>query len=159
MKKIYTIVGVGAVLDVYEDRITITPNGIKGLLFKGVKGSNEILFTSITSIQFKTAGLMFNGFLRFTIPGATGRDDEKLFVNMRDENTFIFKLSLVDFNINSKMREIKVYIDNAIHKPKALHYQKIGTNLSEEIAKLAQMKANGILSEEEFQAAKRKLFG
>ncbi|MCP4098245.1 MAG: SHOCT domain-containing protein, partial [Planctomycetaceae bacterium] len=33
------------------------------------------------------------------------------------------------------------------------------TNLSDELQKLAELKATGILSDEEFQAAKRKLIG
>jgi hypothetical protein len=56
-EKIYSMKGVGGLLEVYEDKITITTKGVLGLLAKGPKGTKSIPYTSITAIQFKKSGL------------------------------------------------------------------------------------------------------
>ena len=61
--------GVAEVLVVYEDKVTITPKGVLGLMPIGLKGTKTIPFGSITGIQFKDAGTLFSGYIQFTIPG------------------------------------------------------------------------------------------
>ncbi|MEW5871452.1 MAG: tetratricopeptide repeat protein [Chloroflexota bacterium] len=65
---IYTMRGVQDLLEVYEDKVAITPKGVLGFLNKGLKGTKMIPFISITAIQFKKPG-MTNGYLQFTLSG------------------------------------------------------------------------------------------
>lgn len=60
---------------------------------------------------------------------------------------------------NSKVREIKEYIDAAARKLRTTQIAAPATNLSDELRNLATLKEQGVVSEEEFQAAKKKLIG
>jgi hypothetical protein len=69
---VYTMNGVGELLEVFSDKVAITVNGIMGFLTK-LPGTKTIPFHSVTAIQFKKAGLA-RGFLQFTInSGKPGR--------------------------------------------------------------------------------------
>jgi hypothetical protein len=148
------MIGVGGVIEVFEDKIAITPNGVLGFLNKGLKGTKEIPYASIIAVQFKEAGVLFSGYLQFTIPGGN-ESRGGLFAAAEDENTFMF----AGTNNNSKAKEIKEYIDQSIRKARTRQPQPPTTNLSDELQKLAGLKDQGVLSEDEFQAAKRKLIG
>ncbi len=151
MSVVYTMKGVGELLEVYEDKVAITPKGVMGFLSKGLKGTKTIPFFSISAIQFKKSGLI-SGYLQFTIPGGN-ESRGGAFAAASDENTFMFK------GQNELALEIKGYIEKRIqelHKPQAT---SSSLSISDEIQKLAEMKAKGILSDEEFQAAKRRLIG
>ena len=39
MSPVYTMKGVGGLLEVYEDKVDITPKGVMGFLAKGLKGT------------------------------------------------------------------------------------------------------------------------
>ena len=60
---------------------------------------------------------------------------------------------------NDLAREIKEYIEKAVLKLLAPQETTLPSNLSDELQKLAQLKEKGILSDDEFQTAKRKLIG
>ncbi len=42
-----------------------------GLVLHELKGSKEIPISQITSVQYKKAGLMFNGYIQFAFMGGT----------------------------------------------------------------------------------------
>jgi hypothetical protein len=151
---IFSMKGVQDLLEVFEDKVTITPKGVLGFLNKGMKGTKELPFASIIAVQFKDAGAVFSGYLQFTIPGGN-ESKGGLFAATQDENTFVF----ADANNNPEVRKIKEYIDAAIRKSRTPHPSNPASSLTDELQKLAQLKAQGILSEEEFQSAKRKLIG
>lgn len=148
---VYTMEESGGVLHVYDDRVSITPKGMIGFLSKGLKGTKTIPFYSITAIQFKQAGLM-KGYLQFTIPGGN-ESHEGAFSAVSDENTFIF-----DEGNSNKAVVIKNFIEariKEIRSPKAAS----AASLVDELAKLAALKNQGLLSEEEFHTAKMRLLG
>lgn len=66
MSTVYTMKGNGDFLEVYEDKVTITPKGVLGFLGKGLQGAKTIPFFSITGIRFKETGLVA-GYLHFTV--------------------------------------------------------------------------------------------
>jgi hypothetical protein len=154
MSAVYTMKGVQDLLEVFEDRVTITPKGVLGFLNKGIKGTKEIPFTSIVAVQFKEAGAVFSGYLQFSIPGGN-ESRGGIFAATKDENTFMFAHA----KNNAMAREIKEYIDAAVRRSRAPQAAAPATNLSDELQKLAKLKEQGILSEEEFQAAKKRLIG
>ncbi len=154
MSAVHTMKGVQDLLEVFEDRVTITPKGVLGFLNKGIKGTKEIPFTSIVAVQFKEAGAVFSGYLQFTIPGGN-ESKGGIFAATKDENTFMFAQA----KNNAQAKEIKEYIDGAIRRSRAPQAAVPVTNLSDELLKLGQLRGKGVLSEDEFQAAKKKLIG
>lgn len=151
---IYTMKGVQDLLEVFEDRVTITPKGILGFLNKGIKGTKEIPFQSIVAVQFKEAGALFSGYIQFTIPGGN-ESSGGILAATKDENTFMFATK----ENNALAIKIKKFIDSAVRKLRMPQANSPTTNLSDEIQKLAGLKEQGILSDEEFQAAKKRLIG
>lgn len=144
--------GVQDLLEVFDDRIAITPKGVLGLLNKGMKGTKEIPFSSIVAVQFREAGPAFSGFLQFTILGGN-ESRGGLFAASKDENTFIFAHT----KNNAPARAMKKHIDEEIRKlrtPSPIAERK---SLAEELQTLAALKAQGVLTEAEFQAAKNKI--
>ncbi len=151
---IYTMKGVQDILEVFEDRVAITPKGILGFPNKGIKGTKEIPFQSIFAIQFKEAGAVFSGYIQFTIPGGF-ESRGGILAAAKDENTFMF----AGTTNNAMAIEIKTYVDSAVKKLRTSQANLSTTNLSDELQKLAALKQQGLLSDEEFQAAKKRLIG
>jgi hypothetical protein len=151
-RPVYSMAGVQDLLEVFEDCVTITPKGILGFLNKGLKGTKELPFSSIIAVQFKEAGVVFSGYLQFTIPGGN-ESKGGLMAAAMDENTFMFAHA----KNNKTAKNIKSYIDRAIRDARLPQASVVKMSLSEELEKLAALNAEGILSDEEFQAAKRKL--
>ena len=155
-KAVYTMQGVQDLLEVFPDKVSIMPKGVLGFLNKGLKGTKTIPFTSITAIQFKDAGLITSGFLQFTIPGGN-ESRGGLFAATQDENTFMFRETSSFSNAESnRAREIKEYIEAKVQEAR-LPRQTATPNLSDELQKLAKLNTQGVLSDNEFLAAKRRL--
>lgn len=154
MGSIHTMKGVQDLLEVFEDKVTITPKGILGFMNKGLKGTKTIPFSSISAIQFKEAGAVFSGYLQFTIPGGN-ESKGGVFSAASDENTFMF----AEKKNNALAIQIKEYIEakvQELHAPQATQSQS-ATSLSDELQKLASLRDSGILSDQEFQSAKSRL--
>lgn len=134
------ILGVSEDLEVFEDRLIITPRGVLGFLTKGLKGSKEIPFSSITAVQFKDAGLLFSGYIQFTIPG--GKESSGgLWAATSDENTVMFAK-----DVSQEMQKAKVFIQERIGRTTLV----TATSLADEIMKLKNLKDNGAITDEEF---------
>jgi Short C-terminal domain/Domain of unknown function (DUF4429) len=153
MSAIYTMKGVQDVLEVFDDRVAITPKGVLGFLNKGIKGTKEIPFTSIVAVQFKEASLLLSGYLQFTIPGGI-ESRGGIFAATKDENTFMFREAG-----NKMARRIKDHVDAAVRKSKTPQVAAQSSSISDELQKLAKLKEQGVLTQEEFQAAKKRLIG
>lgn len=154
MDSVYNMKGVQDLLEVFEDKVTITPKGILGFMNKGLKGTKSIPFTSITAIQFKEAGAVFSGFLQFTIPGGN-ESRGGVFSAASDENSFMF----ANKSNNELAIKIKEYIEGNVRElqtPSHIASQST-TSLADELKKLASLRDSGILSEQEFQTAKIRL--
>ena len=149
MNAVYTMKGIGELLEVYEDKVAITPKGAMGFLSKGLKGTKTIPFFSITAIQFKKSGLI-SGYLQFTVPGGI-ESRGGAFAAALDENTFMFK------GQNELALEIKNYIENYSEKPTINANSSLSA--ADEIKKLKQLLDEGILTEDEFSKKKQQLLG
>lgn len=152
MEPVFTMKGVQDLLEVYEDKLLITPKGVLGLMNKGLKGTKTIPFTSITAIQFKKSGFM-SGYLQFTLQGGI-ENRGGIFDATKDENTFMF----AGEKGNVEAEKIKGYIEDKTRLLRNPAPQPQNTiSLSAELEKLSNLKNQGILTEEEFQAAKKRL--
>lgn len=149
----FTMQGVHDLLEVYRDKVAITPKGVMGFLAKGLKGTKTIPFHSITAIQFKKAGFT-SGYMQFTIPG--GRESHGgVVAAASDENSFMFDDT---GNNNEQALHIKNYIESRVQETRAPKSAP-SSSLADELQKLANLRRDGILSEDEFNAAKRRLLG
>ena len=148
---IYTVQGVGGELEVFDDKLSITPKGALGFMTKGLKGTKTILFSSITGIQYKKPG-MTNGYLQFTIPGGN-ESKGGVFAAASDENTFMFEAKVDDVVV-----KVKDFIEKRIKEMRQPAPAQTAS-AADEIRKLAALREQGLLSEEEFSNGKKKLLG
>lgn len=61
--------GHGGDLELTETTLRIKRKGVLGFLTQGLKGDKEILISHISSIQFKKAGILINGYIQFAFVG------------------------------------------------------------------------------------------
>ena len=149
MSDFIRIEGASGSLDVYETKIVITSKGLSGFLTKGISGSKEIPYSSITAIQYKEAGGFLNGYIQFTIRG--GKESKGgLFDATRDENSFVF----IQAN-NEEMKKAKDFIQERIGNNNNGIVRQEG--IATKISKLKDLEEKCIISSSEFQAAKKKI--
>ncbi|MFQ6092918.1 MAG: SHOCT domain-containing protein, partial [bacterium] len=140
--------GVSGQIEVLEDKVRIKRKGLTGFLTHGLKGDKEILIAHISSIQFKKAGIMTNGYIQFAYLG--GQEAKGgLFEATKDENTVMFNT----FQQKS-FEAIKQTIEQRMAASKT--GAKATLNL-DELEKLASLRDRGIITEEEFNTKKRQL--
>ncbi|WP_250395225.1 PspC domain-containing protein [Synechococcus sp. MU1655] len=150
---IYSMQGVGEQLVVYPNKLTISPQGAFGFFTKGISGTKSIYFKNITGIEFREAGAVFSGFITFTIPGANEKN-AGIFQAASDENTFMF--AGVDKNVLANT--IKGYVEKNLGLP-AIQSNSGNGDISVELEKFMRLKEQGVIAEDEFAAAKKKLLG
>ncbi len=143
--------GVNGQLRVTSDKITISRKGALALLGHGLKGDKEISIEQITSIQFKQAGTFFNGYIQFAFVG--GQESKSgIFDAARDENSIMF-------NVKQQPDFLKAKDLIEEHRQRLRRSAKGAISTADELEKLASLKERGVISNEDFQAAKRKILG
>lgn len=145
------IQGHAGTLDVYEDRVVITPQGILGMMTRGLAaGTCELPYRSMTAIQFKEAGPILTGYITFDTPGIQSR---RRGGDRSQSNTFIFRLDR-----NALMKRVKEYVQRRIadiNKPAPA--QASIPSKADEIAKLAALLKEGHITQEEFSQMKKDI--
>jgi hypothetical protein len=86
---IKTAKGVNGQLLLYKNRVRIERKGVLSFLTQGLKGQKDVFIKQISSIQFKPAGLLTNGYIQFAFLGGT-ENKGGLFNATQDENTIMF---------------------------------------------------------------------
>jgi Zn finger protein HypA/HybF involved in hydrogenase expression len=141
-------------LELRGDTVTITKRGLANALASGMNGARTIQISSITAVQMKPAGMFTPGYILFSYAGS------KPFMGgvweaTQDPDTFLFGKDLTgevaEFKalVEKKMRESK--------QPAPAPANNSSGTLTDELRKLAEFKNQGILSQAEFEAAKKKL--
>ncbi|WP_411876849.1 SHOCT domain-containing protein [Vulcanococcus limneticus] len=139
-----------SIINVFEDRVELTPFGVFGFMAQGLSGTKTIPYESIIAIQFKPVSHLTVGFLQFTLPGGIEKG-QGVFNAVDDENTFTFGSD------NDKALEIKIFIEGKVKEARNPPAAKGSGSLSEEIEKLSRLLQQGLLTEDEFRAAKKRL--
>ena len=139
---------------VLSDTTVTIKRGAKGFLLVGgmLRGDKTIPYSSIVAVQLKKAGLMA-GYLQLTL---TGGSEAKagLFQSTTDENTVNFQ-SWGDNN--KRFEEAKQLIEQRVLAFKsAIVPQKSD---ADDLAKFAELRDKGVITEEEFQKKKKQLLG
>lgn len=148
--------GVGDILYVFDDRITIKHKGVLNFFAMGIKGDKTIYYTDITAIQFKKAGALIGGHIQFTLMGGT-EDKGGAFSASGDENTIT-----INSEVNELAEEVVSYMNNKIREFKTSKgTTQVVNNISaaDELLKFKQLLDAGIITQEEFDKKKQQLLG
>lgn len=105
-KLICTVNGVDGQIYLYGNRIVIKRKGALAKVNHGFfKGEKEIFLSQISGIQVKKAGMLFNGYIQFTLSG--GIEGRKgIMEATKDENSVMFSMGQ---NKNVEMIKNKIY--------------------------------------------------
>jgi hypothetical protein len=151
-KPILNVKGVNGQIRLYDGYIVISRRGALGFLTQGHKGEKTVFIHQISSVQFKDPGLATNGYIQFAFLG--GHETKGgLFNATKDENSVMFNRGQrKDFG---RMRdEVMARISSG-----GVSASTPSTSVADELTKLAGLRDQGILSSDEFEAAKRRVLG
>ena len=117
------------------------------------KGDKRIALGQITAVKMRPAGRLANGFIYFSTPG---RDELRggLSAARTDDNAVIFTR-----NHQSEFDAIREQVENYVAERSAAPVSAARPDPAEQIRKFAQLRDEGILSEDEFQAKKSEILG
>lgn len=135
-----TLKGQTKSISISEDAVTIIPKA----MYHGFIGEKRIPYSSITAVQFKEAGAWLAGFIQFSIKGGFEWRGQ---VN-QDENALQF-----DKDYNAEFRALRDFVESQMARSSMPHM----SSTADELKKLAALRDEGILSDEEFAAQKAKL--
>ncbi|SFC51909.1 DUF4429 domain-containing protein [Bacillus sp. UNCCL81] len=145
--------GVNGQLEINGNKIVIKRKGMLAKMTQGLKGDKEILIKQISSIQFKPAGSLTNGYIQFAFSG--GKENKGgLFDATKDENSIMFnKKQQKEFEAIKALIEEKL---EEFHNPAPAATQS-APDVADQIKKFSELRDSGIISPEEFEAKKKQL--
>ncbi|WP_159601521.1 DUF4429 domain-containing protein [Agromyces humi] len=125
----------------------------EGFVARSTHGRSEkaIPVTGIGAVQFKEATSLVNGHLQFSISGETSKKKIGFGKNQdmsKDENAIIFRKSTSD--------DFKAVVA-AIRSAQAAPATAAQPDATEQLAKLAELHKQGVLTDDEFAAKKAEL--
>jgi hypothetical protein len=139
-------------LELSGSNVIIRKRGVANMMASGLNGDRTIAISTITSIQLKKAGWV-PGYILFSYAGSKPFSGG-IIEATQDPDSLMF-----DKTLNEEVEEFKNKVEEIMRTSKSPSIGNPASSLTDEIMKLATMKENGILSEEEFNAAKKKLLG
>jgi hypothetical protein len=144
--------GMNGQLEVHPTKIKICRKGLLAFAAHGFKGDKDVLLSAITSIQLKNANLITNGYIQFGFSGSLESKDG-LTDAVSDENTIMFTRGQ-----QAAFMAAKTQIENLIHTSKQpAQSQTTTSSQTDELIKLAKLREQGVLSDDEFQQMKQKI--
>jgi hypothetical protein len=142
--------GVNGQIVVDENWVTIKRKGAMAMLTQGIKGDKRIPITNIISVQFKNANSLVNGYIQFAT--ASGEGANGISQATADENTVMFKK-----NQMPEFEKLRDHLEDLIANRMNGGGKTGSVDIADELAKLAKLRDQGILSDEEFSKMKAKL--
>ena len=138
-------------IDFDGKRVKIMRKGLLAMATQGLKGEKVIPIANIISVQFKLPGFLANGFIQFAT--ASGEASKGLMEATSDENTVFFEKKEIE-----QFTNLRDAVELAIESLSSNQAQASSNpSVADEILKLKCLLDQGILTEEEFQQAKRNL--
>ena len=145
----------------YNGTLILTENSLiikrNGFLSKMQFGSSdkEIPLRSITALLFKETSMWSNlGYIQIIYKGSIEKQVRILNGASSDENTILFKK-----NQEKIFQEIKTKVNNIISSGFSNVNSANQTTGLNDLEKLAELKAKGIITEEEFSLKKKQILG
>jgi len=145
------IVCQGDELELSGDSVIIRRRGVANALAVGLQGDRTILISALTSIQMKPCGIFSVGYILFSYAGSRPFMGGVIEAT-QDPDAFIF-----DRSLNDQVTAFKAKVEQIMKDSKKTPAAYSSGTLTDELRKLAEFKDQGILSQAEFEAAKKKL--
>jgi hypothetical protein len=138
--------------------VTITRRGFLARTTVG-KGEKRIHISQIGSVQWKPAGPFVNGFIQFAATGGNERRSKfgsQTSSAVNDENSVLFTTRQ-----RAEFEELRKHVEAAIaaHHTGSPATPPPPASIADELAKLAALRDQGALTEDEFQQQKQRLLG
>jgi hypothetical protein len=135
----------------WEDRVEISRDGKFGSLTQyGHLGDKTIFIRDITAVEFKAAGLVVGGHIRFSFVG--GQEVAgKLITATNDENKVFFSRGQ-----QPEFERLRDEIMSRMARARAPQAAATGS-VADELAKLAALRDQGLLTPSEFADQKKRL--
>jgi hypothetical protein len=144
----------GRQFTLFADRVEIKTVDGFGAFRTGFSGDRRIPIDSIISVNFRAGGDFLNGYIQFETIGGQGMR-VGFSSTTHDPNTFhFFKKD------NPQMEDVRDFINQKIDdRNKRTTSVPNASSLSSELQDIIKLKERGLLTDEEFTAAKKKLLG
>jgi hypothetical protein len=132
----------------------------KGFLARATvgKGDKRIPVASVTAVQWKPAGVVVNGYIQFSLGGGSERRAQlgrQTVDAASDENSVVFTKKQ-----QPAFEQVRDAVEAAIGARHAPAPEAASpASVADELGKLAALRDQGVLTAEEFEAAKRRLLG
>lgn len=129
-----------------------------GGLFAGAR-EKTLPIRNITSVEVKKPGVVWAGFIQFSIAGGKARDSSFTISGgsvdaAGDENSVVFN----DYKSYQIALRIKEYVED-YDKTQQVSTMSTNESVADEIRKLRTLVDEGILTEEEFNKKKQQMLG
>ncbi len=151
---IVTLTGTGGTLELWPTKVTLRHKGTLTAITKGFTGNKDIFLSSVTGIQLKEPSWLTPGFIQIQYMGSHSPKGS-VFKTAADENTLYFAGS----KRYEVAKQLKAETERLILELSNTRMGQAATPMpiADEIAKLANLRDQGILNSEEFEIQKKRL--
>ena len=146
--------GVAKILKIYEDHCVLVSqkNFMSFMTQNLLNGDKEFYYSNLTSVQFKQASKLINGYIQFEYPGSHSSAND-----FNSENSFAFRQAKVDNETAVKAVE---FIKSKIREAKnPVSAGATAISAADELKKFKDLLDSGIITQEEFDIKKKELLG
>lgn len=162
MNELMSLKGTNGTVTAYDDRVVISRKGLAAFAAQGIKGDKTIFYSDLASVEFKKPGWT-NGYMQFVYAG-TVNTSAKVGVlgtsmkSLKDENTVV--LRAFNKKVPQQSEELYNLLLKKIQEYKQSSSRSSGQgSVADELTKLAKLKEQGILTQDEFDKKKAELLG
>ncbi len=154
--------GQNGIIIVYEDSIVISRKSFGGFISQGgSSGDRRYFYKDITTIEYKKPTLMGNGYYKIIVQGTTETNAKvgllgSSLQSAQDQNTVILRAFSKKVGEETD-RIYQIIMQKLSDSKKEKETIPSGSSKMDELKKLGELKASGILTEEEFQIEKDKI--
>ncbi|WP_044639699.1 SHOCT domain-containing protein [Risungbinella massiliensis] len=145
--------GINATIELTDDKVIIHRKGIMAWI-NGLRGSKEIYLSSITAVQLKKASKVSDGYIEFVFSGGKEQKGSTIVKVAKHENSVIFRPWK-----QKEFEELKTAIDQRLANINRVSSAAPIMGEIEALEKLAKLRDQGILTEEEFNQKKKQILG
>ena len=146
---LFKIDGINEYLEVYEDKVVISPKLNYSLQENKMEKSSIIYYEEIFKIDFESAGKFTNGYIHFILKEKLA---ENVFADIHKEGC----LFLFDFFHNEKMADITKIITNKISKQLVPQIQDT-KKMIKELTDIKELHQKGALTKKQYDEQMKNL--
>lgn len=142
--------GAQKILTVYEDRIALTQmkNTRAFLSQNWTKGTKEIYFSNMTSVQYREPTTWLLGYIQFEVHGVGSAN------NFNSENSWTFESDMAE-----QAHRVVDYVRNKLSELKNNEGNSAPLSTADELLKFKNLLDAGVITPEEFDRKKNELLG